>query len=468
MMKKRILAVFILSAIFILAFSAICWAVDIRVLLSNNSNNLTFSVLNGQYTLLDQSTYFPIINCQDGDKITITPMGNSYNVTINDEHLGSFGGPINLSAQDDDAIFTIKSVKYRGSLLISKGTSSLTAVNVLDIEKYLYGVIGKEIGYSAPFEAMKAQAVASRSYVFANRKPSSAYDVTATTTSQVYGGYSAELVTGGDHVVAAVDETEGEVIYYKNPVTKVKTVVAGFYHANSGGHTENVENIWGSATPSIPFMGVPSPEDATGSSYSWQKTITAEEMVSLAKKYSGKDIGDFEELRIYKTNDLGVATASGRVYKIEIVGTKATVSATRDSIRSALGGLRSTLFDVSTASGGTGSVWIKGSGGTIVENNDASTLRAMGADGIIRQANDNRGSYFVISSTGKRQISPGTPSATATGDTIVLNGKGYGHGVGMSQAGAIGMAKNGYDYQDILVRYYMNNDDNGNFYLDNI
>lgn len=468
-MKKKFFLGLLLSTIFIMAFSASAWAVDIRVLLSNSNSSLNFSVADGEYTLLDRSTSFPIMNCTAGDEIAVSLQGSAFKVTVSGDDLGSFSGPINLQAADEEAKFSFRSTKYRGSFLISKSSSSMIAVNILDLEKYLYGVVGKEIGYGAPIEALKAQAVCSRSYAYASRNLSSAYDVTATTSSQTYGGYSAELVSGGVNVIEAVDDTEDEVIYYKNPSTKAKTVVSAFYHANAGGYTENVENIWGPAAPVIPFLGVASPEDAASSSYSWQKTITATEMVSLAKSYGGKDIGEFEKLRIYKTNDTGKGTASGRVYKIEIIGTEATVTATRNDIRTALGGLRSTLFDVSTSSGGVaGSVWIKGSVGAAEKNSDMGGLYAMGSDGVARKVNDGNESFYIVTAQGKQQISQAAPAATATGETIIVNGRGYGHGLGMSQAGAIGMAKNGSSYEDILLRYFMNNDEDSNFYLDTL
>src|SRR5205085_418806 len=99
---------------------------------------------------------------------------------------------------------------YRGSMQVSSNGSSLTAINYVRLEDYVRGVVPQEISSEWPTEALKAQAVASRTYAVATRK-SGAFDVYADTRSQVYGGVDAETFATN----AAVDATTGQVVEYR-------------------------------------------------------------------------------------------------------------------------------------------------------------------------------------------------------------------------------------------------------------
>ena len=147
-----------------------------------------------------------------------------------------------------------KGQPYRGAIELRRTAAvRLTAINELSIEQYLYGVIKGEIDPRWPPEAVKAQAVAARTLAFENlisahaKYPAEGYVLRATTDSQVYLGVAGE----DPAAIAAVDATRGIVATFRS-----RPIFAA-YHSNSGGHTEDSENVWG--TPHPYLRGVPDP-----------------------------------------------------------------------------------------------------------------------------------------------------------------------------------------------------------------
>ena len=152
-------------------------------------------------------------------------------------------------------------VHYRGQLRVVHFTAGLMVVNVLPLESYLYGVVPFESPASWPATALRVQAVAARSYALATRK-TGAFDVYCTTASQYYGGLDAGH---GEEpsTTKAVKDTAGVVATYGG-----KPIVA-YYFSTSGGHTENIENVWGSAAP-VPYLkGVTDPYDGASPYHVW-------------------------------------------------------------------------------------------------------------------------------------------------------------------------------------------------------
>ncbi len=458
MFVKRINLAILILLLGLLVVTPSALAVDIRVLLGTNSSEINLGIAQGDYQIFDGATGLVVASVSDGDAITVNRASSSYYLSVNGKNKGILTGPVQILAKEDDSLIAFNSKKYRGSFLVNQDGSSLLAINKVDIEYYLYGVVGEEIGYSTPIEALKAQAVASRSFALASRNSNAKYDVKCTSSSQVYTGYIAETYSYSQNVLAAVNATEGEVIWYKNPNTGQKSIAPAYYHANGGGYTEDIANVWNSTV--FPFTGVPSPGDSISPTYQWQVTYSADQVASLAQKYSGKDIGQLEKINVIKTDNSGNPTVSGRAYKVEIVGSGVTVSATKDSIRSLLG-LKSTLFDLTYGFG----VWLTNSAGNLVNNTTPQTLKALAADGTIHTVNGKATDFYVIDSGGTRSISK---TAEGSGDDIVITGSGYGHGVGMSQWGAKAMAQNGSTYQKIISHYYCGDGKNTAFYLGDV
>ena len=184
--------------------------VTIRVGLVSNVNKVSFSVVEGEYILTDASTQMPIGYPQKGEEWTVLREGFNMKISINGMNIETpYLGPLVLMPQSTskDNIFRCLSVSYRDSLIIQNDTNGLLAINNVGIEKYLYGVVGKEMGYSAPQEALKAQAVVSRSYALSNKGKSTKYDVGIDTVRK-FGGYDAELLAGADIVKQAVEKLQ--------------------------------------------------------------------------------------------------------------------------------------------------------------------------------------------------------------------------------------------------------------------
>ncbi|ABW65845.1 SpoIID/LytB domain [Desulfosudis oleivorans Hxd3] len=135
----------------------------------------------------------------------------------------------------------VNGTRYRGAVVVSADGGTVSAINHVDIEPYLYGVVPREMPASWPEQALMAQAVASRTYALYVKQKSAdrSFDVRATTASQVYGGYDAEMPAAN----RAVDATQGQVLTYNG------NLIVAYFHANSGGYTECPENVWGAALP---------------------------------------------------------------------------------------------------------------------------------------------------------------------------------------------------------------------------
>ena len=149
--------------------------------------------------------------------------------------------------------------RYRGTLRIVHLTNGLEVVNKLPLESYLLGVVPRESPASWPIEALKAQAVAARSYAFRETGGSGSFDVYCTTASQMYGGADGEAASTDKAVTA----TKGIVPKYGG------VAITAYFFSTSGGHTENIENVWSGAAPQPYLKGVPDPYDTTSPYHTW-------------------------------------------------------------------------------------------------------------------------------------------------------------------------------------------------------
>jgi stage II sporulation protein D len=444
-------------------------AETIRVGLGSNLNQVVFSIEQGEYSLIDSSTKLPVGYPQKGEDWIIRREGISLKIVVEGVELDMpYSGPLilmpfNSSVQN---IFRYSNVAYRDTLIIQNETDGLLVVNDVDIEKYLYGVVGKEMGYSAPLEALKAQAVASRSYALSNKGKNTRYDVGLDTSSQVYGGYSAELLPGAKAVKQAVDETAGQVLYYEDKL------VNAFFHANAGGYTENSENVWIDSLPYIKATSSPYDEYAKSyqyqsggwpaNTYQWEVTYTREDLLNRINNWNNKslnkiEIGEVVDLVISrKQHRSDEDTLSGRVTRLDFVGTKGEKSISKDSIRSVLG-IKSTLFDLDFDS----TVHILNEYGEKVKVSQSEKLFAITSDGLVSGLNDNGEEYTIIGLNGKHTI-------PVIFNKVIISGKGHGHGLGMSQWGAQGMAEAGYSYNEILELYYNQGKNNGSLTIEQL
>jgi stage II sporulation protein D len=280
---------------------------------------------------------------------------------------------------------------------------------------------------SWPVEALKAQAVAARNYaiVTMGRHNANGFDLCSTEHCQAYNGLDQEKSS----TTEAVNATNGKIIIYNGKA------ISAFFHSSSGGHTEDSENVWGTKTDYI--RGVDD-QYSLGSPYdNWTFELNKTEVKEKLDQ-AEIDIGDIKDIRILEVSRYG------RVTKLEIEGTRESKILEKEKVRSVLGTklLKSIWYSLKTDA----DVFVRGSLIGNSESGRASNMYVVSAAGKTKTGGSgSKVSVKGISSTLAYNVIP---------NTYVFNGKGYGHGLGMSQYGAKGMAEAGNNYQEILEHYY--------------
>lgn len=354
--------------------------------------------------------------------------------TLLSTDLGS-SGCIMPGDYSEDGILYYDGTPYRGGImLLSKSDGTMTVINYITLEHYIYGVLNSELGYSNPEEALKAQAVAARSFAELNigKHTSDGFDLCTGTHCQVYKGYSGEY----EATNAATDDTKGELIYYDGePVT-------AFYFKNSGGHTQNSEDVWSGTLGYLRSV-----KDEYSPSYPWSTSLSFDS-IQTKLEAAGFSPGEIESVAINQRND------TGAVSELKIIGSGATVYLKKEKIRSVLGAtiVKSNVFELGGSDSGTSDGNWRISNGSSVINAD-SDLYVINGDGDIDKL-DEDSSYGTNGSTTIKLGSSVASSEIVTSGTVYFNGYGYGHGVGMPQDSAIEMAKQGFDYEEILEYYF--------------
>jgi stage II sporulation protein D len=216
---------------------------------------------------------------------------------------------------------------YRGQFQVSVANGSLRAVNSVGLEGYLFGVVPSEMPYRWLPEALKAQAVAARSYALAVRKTGTWFDLYADTRSQVYLGIAHEKAS----TTAAVQATAGQVVLYGGRVATT------YFFSSSGGHTAAADEVW--RGPPVPYLvGVDDPYDTISPHHRWGPFE-----VSAARL--GKVLGSPGRLM-----DVRLAKGpSGRVRTVTAIGSQGESSVPGGDVRRALD-LRSTWFRIGVLS----------------------------------------------------------------------------------------------------------------------
>lgn len=331
-------------------------------------------------------------------------------------------------------LVNVEGKQYRGGITAKRiGGSDMSIVNKVLLEEYLYGVVPSEMPATWSLEALKAQAVIARGYAVANmnRFKNSGFDLCNTTRSQVYGGYDKEHPNSN----RAVEETRGKVLLYNGEI------VNAFYHANSGGHTENSENVWSQPLPYI--RGVKDDFSLGHQNSSWSQVFKKSEIIELLES-NNIYVGEVIDIKVTSVSE------NGRVMELTVYGTNGQETLIKEKSRNILG-LKSTWFTVS--GGGNG---LENSDNIIIKNSTRST----NTTDLVNKYLISSSGFSQIRNSSNIKIYNGTnyrkttqASVTPT-DTFVFHGKGFGHGLGMSQWGAKKMAEEGYNYIEILSHYY--------------
>lgn len=256
---------------------------------------------------------------------------------------------------------------YMGNIEIWKGKTSLYLINELPLEEYIKSVVRSEVGMNWDMEALKAQAVISRTYaVFQmNAQRNASYDLTSSVLHQVYKGHTAD-----PRISYAVLNTEGEVLVYNGKV------IESFYHSTSGGMTEDAEEVFGK---SYPYLKPVQASCEISPYWIWERKIPVAELEKALNISGIKEI----TIRAY--------TSTQRVKTLELIHSSGLLTVKATDLRRFLGWNRlpSTNFTFTRVNG-----------------------------------------------------------------TVIFEGKGYGHGVGLCQWSALDMARKGMNYKEILAHFY--------------
>lgn len=385
-----------------------------------------------------------------------------------------------------DGTFTsVGDRSYRGHIEIFRNASSVTVVNIVDMEEYLKSVVPSEMYASWHIEALKAQAIAARTYTLTSMRRghgSSPFDLCDTTHCQVYVGVGNEAPS----TTAAVNATRGYALFHNN------TLIDALYFSSSGGVTENSEDVWIHAFPYL--RSVPDPYDTTGRV--WTRTFTYAEINSLLAS-AQINIGTVVDMRV------GEFTEGGRVNELMIVGTNGVHAIRRESVRtffsgSVGGSLESRNFRIVGSTNDPETtidseiiespepaeipefiempelpveetqyteVHIQSSVTVftvelnnvyVITDNDELTRITSENRSVILVENDREIINIPIISniSNVRTFANDVTIEPRSSGYFVLEGRGWGHGVGMSQHGANGMANAGHTHDQILKHYY--------------
>ena len=298
-------------------------------------------------------------------------------LTLDGKFIGNFDTLKVSNLESDTGILSINSQipslrnrSYYDDLLVFTQKSSLTLVNVVDFEKYIIGVLESEVGKGKSKDFYKVHAIISRTYALKNQYKfiHEGFYLTDLVNCQVYKGNMYK----DSNIINAVHETENLILVDDN-----MDYITASYFSNSGGQTNNVEDVW---TKALPYLrSIHDPYSMGGSNYDWEKTISKSNWLQyLFKKYQ------------YPINDLEARNAALNF---------------KQKIRHKF--LVDWVYQIPLTE--------------------------------IRKDWNLKSTYFSIFDNG---------------ETLSFMGKGFGHGVGLSQEGAMRMIQIGYDFLEVLRFYY--------------
>ena len=353
----------------------------------------------GAWRLIDRDGRV-VAKGDSGDRASLSASAGVLRLDATSGQAASHTGQLALITTETDGVVSVGGRRYRGELSFAAVDSGVQVINRVSVEAYLRGVVPRELGVRGPNDraALEAQAVAARSYAITRLgNTSRAYDLTATTSDQVYGGVDAENGVAD----AAVAATMGLVLFYDG------RVVSAPYHSTCGGSTAEPVEVWRSRNE--PFLQrvsdrIPGSERYycdIAPRFRWERSWRGDSLTAVVDRY----------LRTYARVPAGP------------VGTVRDIS-----------------VDGRTSSGRVAA---------IVVETDRGRYRVQG--------NDIR---YVLRSPGGELLNSTyfSPEVVVAPDgrlsRLTIRGVGYGHGVGMCQWGAIGRARAGQDFRTILRTYF--------------
>jgi len=431
---KRAVASLFLAVILVLPFllpvkaEATVAASDpqIAVRLSNflgNREAVTFAVV-GDYVI--SSDNLPL---EQNVRFTVRRENSELVLFRGSERLGSYGNSFTVRplSYNTNSFITIESptaiLDYLGEITFTiESGQFIRPINRLPLEDYLKGVVPREMPASWPIEALKAQAVAART--FALRRVNQV--IGDTQQFQVYGGFPRESRTS-----LAVEETRGQVLFFNNALAET------LYSSSNGGFTESNINVWGGAQ----LTYLPSQTDPFDPQNGWAVTLhrqqidlAGRELTNPASWWSSvneRDLVIANNLRLWLARN----GFTGLELKIVAIPDLQISEERNSSGRRVLGSIALEFIS-------------RQADGTFVMNENGS-LR------ITRSEHSNLPIATLRAMLGTMQMrSVLVDSFTANGAVYSFAGRGFGHGVGMSQHGARVMAERGAGFREILNFYY--------------
>lgn len=352
---------------------------------------------------LDSDLGLVIVDPDEGELVRIAA-GTALSGSLRGSGIALDGGGERITRRGllvesaEGGVITVDGRGYRGRVELQRRGDRLQVINHVDLESYLLGVVRGEMGTRSPneFEALKAQAVAARTYTLRNlgRWSAQGFDLVADIGAQVYAGADLDdpLITD------AVAATRGEVLEHEG------VLIDAFYSSTCGGHTEDgVAAFVGASRPYLRSVDDLAPDGTAYCSisprFTWRESWNAEQLTAILRRTLAT-----EKLPRARANDLRdlhpiAQTASGRVATLELVGSGGRTAVAGQSIRRVL----------SPEPG----AWLRSTDFTIRVTRNGSRI-----------------------------------------ERVTVEGRGNGHGVGMCQWGAIGRARAGQDYTTILMRYF--------------
>jgi stage II sporulation protein D len=266
-----------------------------RVCIIDGSPSIRLA-LKGAYSICAIDTGKAIM---DGSLLDTVVTGAKDGLLIGDKELKTYG--VAVKVEKDSTIY-VDGKRFRGEIdVITKDGSKLMVINHIPVEDYLYGVLHHEVSDRWPIAALKAQAIAARTFAIyqARQNKLQPYDLRSDIYSQVYGGSGSEKWA----TTKAVNLTRSKVLTYKGELFPT------YYHATCAGSTEDAASLWNINIP--PLKGARCSFCFSSPHYKWAKEIPLSDIEDKLKK-SGYNIGKISSVAVLSRN------RSGRVDKLEI------------------------------------------------------------------------------------------------------------------------------------------------------
>ena len=231
--------------------------------------------------------------------------------------IGTFTAPLQVAGADGTLLLRGLG-RYRGVLELRPAAFGLNAINAVALDDYVRGVVSAESPASWPLEALKAQAVAARTYAITSSKGGVGFEHYADTRSQVYRGVAAETPTTDQ----AVAETARQIVTFQG-----RPVVTYFF-STSGGRTENVENSFG-GSPQPWLRSVEDPYDNTSPKHRWKPIRLT--LGEAGRRLGGLVKGSFRGIQVLRRGK------SPRIVAADVIGTRGRTRVTGATLRARFG-----------------------------------------------------------------------------------------------------------------------------------